>query len=256
MADYAAALALDAGVARLSLLASEYRAALATTRGPALRRRTAELDVALDAAAAHAGEALRAVADPRDRVLAAPLVAAAQRWPALLREARAERLAPAPSGDRAVRSLGAAEADVARALDAYRRSRNGWILADGGPEEPGAAGFLSSRRGLEQTEARLGARLPGGPKGAGPDLRGARHGIEVNLQRARAAAEEVEPGRRACARAWVEAQGRALGALLDLAAAGEPDRLRLSLAYQAAKVEALEAGAEWARLTAGRVPGR
>jgi len=256
MADYAAALALDARVARLSLLASEYRAALASSNGAALRRRTAELDARLEAAASLAEQGLEAVTDPRDRVLAAPLVAAARRWPALLRQARAERLAPARRSDAAARALGAAEAEVARALDAYRRSRNGWVLVGGLPEDPGPAAFLSSRRVLEQAEARLGRRLPAGPGGDGPDLRGARQAIESNLERARTAAEEVEPARRPVARAWAEAQGRALRALLDLASAGEPDRLRLSLAYQAAKVEALEAGAEWARITADRGSGR
>ena len=256
MADYAAALWLDARVARLSLLASEYRAALAGSRGAALRRRTVELDARLDAAASLAGQALEAVTDPRDRVLAAPLVAAAQRWPALLRQARRERLAPARGGDDAARVLGTADAEVARALDAYRRSRNGWILVGGHPEEAGPAAFLSSRRALEQAEARLGKRLPQGPAEVGPDLRGARQGIQSSIQRARTAAEAVDPARRPAARAWVDAQGRALVALLDLAEAREPDRLRLSLAYQAAKVEALEAVAEWARLTAAPAPGR
>jgi hypothetical protein len=109
---------------------------------------------------------------------------------------------------------------------------------------------------LEQTEARLGKRLPRGPGDAGPDLRRARQGIQSNVRQARAAAEAVDPARRPVALAWVDAQRRALGALLDLAEAREPERLRLSLAYQAAKVEALEAGAEWARITAAPAPGR
>lgn len=255
MADYAAALLLDARVARLSLIASEYRAALASAGRGALRRRTAELDARLDAAASLAERALEGITDPRDRVLAVPLVSAARQWPALLRQARAQRLEPG-GGDAAARALGTAEAEVARALDAYRRSRNGWILVGGRPEEPGPAAFLSSRRSLEQAEARLGRRLPAGPAGEGLDMRGVRQGIEASVRRARSAAEGVEPARRPAARAWAEAQGRALGALLDLISAREPDRLRISIAYQAARVDALDAAAEWARISAEPPAGR
>jgi hypothetical protein len=255
-ADVAAAETLDARLARLSLLAAEMETAVAFARGDALRARAARLAPLLEAAAAGADRALDGIRDPRDRDLAVPLVAAARRWPALLSGAVAERLSSAslPPGP-ALRAVSATDEEVARHLDAYRRSRSTWLLT-GPAEGEGVLLFLEARRALEAAEARLGEALPGpGARGRGQvDPERARGEAAAAVGRAREAAGRVEPWRREAARSFVDAQERAIELLTGLAAAPPDPRERASraLGYQAAKVEALEAAAEWSRLTAAR----
>lgn len=251
--DLAAAAALDAQLSRLSALAARYQAEIATAPPDRLGERTGRLDPLLDASVAQAAAALDQVRDPRDRALAAPLVAAAGRWPALLRQSRAERLAGAPGP--ATAGLGALGEEVARGLEAYRRARSGWVL-DAPPEDETAVAFAQARNELERAEARLGAALPAAPGATAPglDLARARGEIEVAVRRGQAAAAVVAGDRRLAAQRWVDAQARALEALLALAASPPDPRERMarSLAYQDAKAEALGALAEYARLAAVR----
>lgn len=253
LADLAAAAALDASLSRLSALAARYQVEIGAGNAARLRDRTARLDPLLDAAAAEAGAAVDRIRDPRDQALAAPLAAAAGRWPALLRQARAERLAGPPGP--AAAAVAALGAEVARRLEAYRRSRSGWVLS-APPEDETAVAFAEARNQLERVEARLGASLPASPQVPGPPLDEARSRgeIEMAVRRGRAAAAVVAGDRRLAAQRWVDAQARALEALLALAAA-PPDpgqRMTRSLAYQDAKAEALSALADYARLAAAR----
>ena len=144
---------------------------------------------------------------------------------------------------------------MARGLEAYRRSRSGWVLG-APPEDETAVAFSQARNELERAEARLGAALPAGPEVAAPrlDAARARAEIEVAVRRGQAAAAVVAGDRRLAAQRWVDAQARTLEALLALA--GSPpdprERMERSLAYQDAKAEALGALAEYARLAAVR----
>ncbi len=261
MADLVAATALDARVARLTLLASEYKTALTFDRGTRLLAHTDELAPKLDQASAEAGRALEAIAHPGDRALAAPVVAAAQRWPALLRAARDELLGP-PNVDRAraAEALAAADAEVARALSAYRRFRASWRIADAPGEDAAVMAFLLSRRTLESAETELGSALPEGPgtsaDGGRPDFAFARRRVDGALREARAAAGRVDAARRPSAVAWVDAQGKALDAMLSMGAgaAAPEEYARLGLVYQGAKVESREAAAAYTRATAARIP--
>jgi hypothetical protein len=253
LADLAAAAVVDARLSRLSALAARYQAEIATAPPGRLGERTGRLDPLLDVAATEAAAALDQVRDPRDRALATSLVAAAGRWPALLRQSRAERIAGAPGPGTA--GLAALGAEVARDLEAYRRSRSGWVLG-APPEDETAVAFSQARNELERTEARLGAALPAGPDAPGPRLDQARARGEIDLavRRGQAAAAVVAGDRRPAAQRWVDAQARTLEALLALA--GSPpdprERMERSLAYQDAKAEALGALAEYARLAAAR----
>ncbi len=258
MADLVAATQLDASLARLSVMSTEYKMALTFDRGSRLVEHTDRLAQLLDEAAGAVDRALDQVRDPRDRSLAAPLVASAHRWPALLRDTRTELLGPpnVPTA-RAAQALAAADDDVARALEAYRRFRTGWRISDAPDETRDVIAFLQARRALEAAETELGRGLHEGsrPADAGvPDLTGARGALDRLVGGAREAASRVDGERLPSAQRWVEAQARALQSLLALAApdAIPEERGRRSLEYQVAKVEALEAVAEYTRLTARR----
>jgi len=229
---------------------------VAFARGDALRARAARLAPLLEAAVAGADRALDGIRDPRDRELAVPLVTAARRWPRLLSGAVAERLAsPGGSPGPALREVSATDEEVARRLDAYRRSRSTWSLAAGPAESEGALLFLEARRALEAAEARLGEALPGpGARGGQVDPERARAEAAAAVARAREATGRVDPGRREAARRFVDAQERAIELLIGLATAPPDPRERASraLGYQAAKAEVLEAVAEWSRLSAAR----
>ncbi len=256
MADLVAATRVDACVARLSAFSTEYKMALTFDRGPRLVEHTDRLAKPLDEAAAATERAFDEVRDPRDRLLAAPLVTAARRWPTLLRETRTELLGPPniPVA-RAAQALAAADEDMARALEAYRGFRSAWRISDAPDETPAVVEFLRVRRALELAETELGRGLQRGlfPTDGGPrDLAQARKGVDQLVTAAREVAGRVGGERQPSAQRWVEAQARALGAILALAAPGgaQEELARRSLEYQIAKVEALEAVAEYTRLTA------
>lgn len=253
MAELAAATRLDAAVQRAVALSGEYKVALTVDRGPRLTEHTDAAERRLEEALPAVEQAFAALGDERDRAMAAPVVAAVRRWPALLRAARAELVASPHPATRAAEALAADDDEAARALAAYRAFRSGWRLA-GAPVEPEPVlEFLRARRALEGAEAALGARLQ---QQGDPPARTDRASVDEALGRARDAAARVEGARSASARRYVEAEARALGALLALASPGALDeqRERDALAYQIAKLGALEAIAEYTGLTAGASP--
>jgi hypothetical protein len=251
MADLAAATAFDARIARLSLLAATYESWLMVEPAD-LGARTDALAPELERAVAGAKSAVEAIRHPEDRARASRLAEAAARWPRLLAEARREVLAKDPARTSAAEALFAADEAVGRALLDYRRFRSQWAVADAPFESPPVMGWLEARRDLERLEGALGERMPaeGGVSLARPE--GFRSALAEAAGRARAGAAALDEARRAQAVAWIDAQERAVAAMLDLAAARAPaERARASLAYQAQKLAVLEATAEYTRLTAG-----
>jgi len=243
-ADLAAAMALDARLARVTLLASELQ--LAADDGPrALADRAASLEPRLTAAGDETERALAAVAHPGDRALAERAVEAARRWPSLARELRAAPSAgPAP--------LRRPQDELGRAVFEYRRARATLpVLA--APETGPAAAFSRASVELEHVEGEAGQRLPSAPRDEGRrlDATGARRSARASVARARDAAGRLPPHLQAPALRWVEAEGKAVEALLALGAAPEAGRRALSLGYLEAKADALDARAEYQRLRAG-----
>jgi hypothetical protein len=258
MADLVAATQLDVCVARLVLLSGEYKMALTFDRGSRLIEHTDRLAKLLDEAAGSTSRAFDQLRNPRDRALAAPLVAAARGWPALLRDTRAELLGPpnVPVAQ-AAQALATADDSIARALESYRRFRSKWRISDAPDEAGQVIDFLQARRALEAAETELGRRLDGASgsaDGGTPDLPKARQSIDRLGSSAQSAAARIDEERRPSARRWVEAETRALNSLLALMTRDNipEERARRSLEYQIAKVEALEAVAEYTRLTAKR----
>ncbi len=261
MADLAAATRLDARVQRLLALASEYKTALTYDQGPRLTQHTDVVATRLEEAVRGVDERLGQLHDARDRALAAPVVAAARRWPTLLRAAREELVASPRPARQAADALAAADDEVAGALERYRAFRASWSIADSPAEPEAAVEYLRARRAIEEEEAALGRELQraaAAPAAGSPDPARSRDEIEKLVASARAAAEKLDEGRRTSALRFVEAQGRALEALLGTAsgAALAEERGRRALEYQIAKVDALEAVAEYVRVTAARASPR
>jgi hypothetical protein len=253
MADLAAASAFDAKMARLSLLATQYKSDLTLSDGSTLRAQTEALAPRLDQAAQELSSALEAIRNPDDRSRAARVARLAARWPALLATTRDELLGPERRRE-AADGLAAVDEQIAQALVEYRSFRAGWRIADAPQETPQVLEFLRGRRELEALESKVGARLPAGPATAVPlDPGPVRAELEAAAKRARAGIAGLDEPRRARANAWVDAQETAIRALLGLAAeTAEERRAKASLEYQAQKVAALEATAEYTRLTAVR----
>lgn len=250
MADLVAATRLDARVQRLIALAGEYKLALTFDRGPRLSEHTDQVAKAFGEAVPAAERALADVHDPRDRSPSERIVAAARRWPALLRAARDELVASPHPSHVAADALGALDDEVARALEAYRAFRATWRIGDSPAEPEPVLQFLRARRDLESKEAAAGRRVQGGAGPAGGPAE-ARADAERAIASARAACEGVDAGRRASAERYVDAEAQALRALLGLTApdALEEQRERDALAYQIAKYGALEAIADYVALT-------
>ena len=256
MADLAAATRLDARVQRAIALAGEYKLALTFDRGPRLTEHTDQVAKALDDALPTAERALADIRDPRDRALSAPIVAAARRWPAQLLAARAELLSSPHPTHRAADALAATDDEVARALDAYRAFRATWRITDSPAEPEPVLEFLRARRALEGRELEEGRRLQGASAVAPSDQAELRAAVDQAVAGARAAAGKLDGTRKAIAERFVDSEARALLALLGLSTPGAIDeqRERDALAYQIAKVGALEAIADYVALTAKGSP--
>jgi hypothetical protein len=256
MADLAAATRLDARVQRLLALASEYKTALTFDRGPRLTEHTDVVARRLAEAVRAADESLRDVRDPRDRAVAEPVVAAVRRWPALLDAARTELIASPQPARRAADDLAATDDEVARALNRYRTFRASWRIVNSPAEPEAVLEYLRARRAMEEEEAALGGKVQGGASTAETGTETAdkarlRAAVVGVVSTARAAAGKIDEPRKASARRFVDAQARALDALVELAAGGalEEEHGRRTLEYQMAKVDALEAAAEYVQLT-------
>jgi hypothetical protein len=255
MAQLVDATRLDASVQRLMALASEYKTALTFDRGPRLTQHTDVVAKRLEEAVRAADESLTQIRDPRDRALAGPVVAAAKRWPALLQATRAELLASPRPPTRSADELAAADDEVARSLDRYRAFRASWRIVDSPREPEPALEYLRARRALEEKEVALGRELqrePSSPDAGALDAALARDDIQKLASSTRAAASKLDEHRRASALRFVDAEERALEALVTTSSGSalEEERGRRALEYQIAKVDALEAVAEYVRLTA------
>jgi hypothetical protein len=256
-----AATRLDASVQRLMALASEYKTALTYDRGPRLTEHTNIVAKRLNEAVRAADESLAQVQDPRDRDRAAPLVAAARRWPALLQATRAEPLASPRPATRAADELGALDDEVAQALERYRSFRASWRIVDSPAEPEPVLEYLRARRAIEKKETDLGNQLqrqPGPAEVAVSDPSRTRDDIRRLVSTARAAAGKLDELRRPSAIRFIDAEERALEALLATRAGAvlEEERGRQALEYQIAKVDALDAIAEYVRLTAAEGASR
>jgi hypothetical protein len=252
MADLAAATAFDARVARVSLVATSYQSTLLFEPAD-LRGRTDRMTPQLEAAVTEMNAALAAIRNPADRALAAPVAAAASRWPALLARARDEVLTNDPKRTQAGEALAAGDEEIARALLAYRRFRSGWTIVDAPLELPEVVRWLEARRDLERLESTLGERMPadGGVSLKRPDA--FRSAVREAAARGRTGALALDPDRQRRALEWIDAQQGAIEAMLELAAADKPPlRAKASLVYQARKVDVLDAGAAYTALTAER----
>jgi hypothetical protein len=253
MADLVAATELDVRIARQNRLASEYKMALTFDRGRALSEHTDRLTPLLDAASAELDKSFGALTHPLDRQAASPVVESMRKWPALLRDARAELLgSPKLQSAQAAEALAGADDQIESALQQYRKTRESWKIADAPQEGPEVIAFLSERRALERLEAEMSARLVAGDAQGGSSTD---KSVASAVARAREAADKVDPARRAAALRLVEAQGRALQALEELVSPGVGDERRgqLTLLYQGAKVDSSRAVADYTALTAKRV---
>lgn len=250
MRDLAAATALDARVARFSLLASELEAALpaqvaAPAKGGAVspedrRERARRLMPQLDSAYAEAEHAAAAIAHAGDRADAAPVVAAAK--------VLSGKLAAAATGDAAALApdLFSARDAFGAAIGQYRAGRSRWRLDV--PEPQGVEReFADARREAERVESAFGARTRVAPREEGHefDPATARMTGLMAAQRARAAAEKLPNPLRGPAVQYAASEEQALAAVTGLAQAPEAERASLSRRYHAAKADALAGLADY-----------
>lgn len=224
--DLAAATAVDARLARVTLLAFELELA---AHHPNAGERASALAPRLSEAVSQAEAAVATVTNPTDRTLAERALAAARPWPALAREMR---------GGSVPAALASSSDDLGSAIFDYRRARSTY-RADLAPETGPALAFARARAALEAAEAKLG-------EGHRVDA------WEPTAERARVAASALDGNARAPALRWVQAESLAVQALLAMGSASEENRLALSLRYQEAKADALDALAEYRRLE--RIP--
>jgi hypothetical protein len=257
MSDLAVAADFDVALARLSLAASDYKIAMTFDRGPSLLQAAGRIEPRLQQGVEELDQALARVVHPIDREQARALAEAVHTWPGLLRAAREELLARSggPEGP-ASAALASADDAVAQALEAYRSFRAGWTIADAPDELPTVVTFLRARRTLEEAEGQIGRSLQQAlaPGAAPPQVERVRAAMEREIGRAREAAGGVDEGRKAAAQRWVEAQARAVEALLKIAepATAPEERGRQTLLYERAKLDALSAAADYTHLTAAR----
>lgn len=243
--DLAAAAALDARLAALTLEGSRALDLLTRREKAEAARLAPRIEEALQAAVAAGG----AIAHPLDRTAADAALAAARRFAAALgdfqRAFAADERAPATA-------LFQAREELGRAVNAYRQSRAGWRLE--GPLAVGAAQELAlARADLERAEMAAMEVSPAAPRDEGHRLEAGatRLGAQAAAGRAREAAGRLPPTERDAAARWVDAQERSLQALSALTAAPAAEQPRRSLAYQEARAEALAALAELLALQAG-----
>ena len=241
--DLAAAAAVDARLARVTLLASSLQ--LATDEAPAeLPSRAAALEPRLAVAVADAERALADVTHPGDRELAEHAVEVARRWPGLAHELR-------QSGTGSAASLQRPRDELGRAVFAYRRARSQYPLEAAAEVGPSLA-FAQARAGLERSEAEAGQRLPVAPRDKGHelDLTATRRSAHSAADHAREAAGRLGAELKGPALRWVKAESEAVQALIALPVAPAARRGTHSLHYQEAKADALDALAEYERIRA------
>jgi hypothetical protein len=246
LADVAAAAALDARLASLTYQASRHLELVARGEVARARESAPALEAAVQAAAAAAG----AVSHPLDRPGAEAALEAARKFTAAL-VAFGQASAADPRASPA--ALVQARDDLGRAVNAYRQLRSAWRV-DQSLEVGAAQDFAEAKRDLERAEMQALEVSLVAPRSEGHklDTGAARLAAQAAAGRARDAAARLEPELRDAAGRWVEAQDRSVQALMALTAGSPPEQPRLSLAYQAARADALGALATLTRLRADR----
>lgn len=238
--DLAAAAALDAQLAALTLESSRYLDRL-TRQGPAAAR---ELTPAIEAAVVASASAAEQISHPADRPAADAAVAAARKLAQTL-AAFGATLATDPKASPA--ALLTARDELGRAVNAYRQLRSGWRMDQ--PLEVGAAqDFAAAKAEMEKAEMGALQVVNVAPRDEGHKMEytTVRLTSQAAAGRARDAAAKLDPSLRQPAARWVDAQERSVQALLALSSASPAEQPQASLAYQAARAEALSALAAYA----------
>jgi len=239
--DLAAAAALDARLATLTLESSRYLDQLGRV-GPAAAR---QLTPAIEAAVVASAAAAEQVSHPADRPAADAAVAAARRLAQTL-AAFGATVAADPKASPA--ALLTARDELGRAVNTYRQLRSGWRMDQ--PMEVGAAqDFAAAKADLEKAEMGALQVVNVAPRDEGHKMEytSVRLTTQAAAGRARDAAVRLDPAVRDTASRWVDAQERSVQALVALSSAAPAEQPQASLAYQAARAEALAALAEYAR---------
>ncbi len=242
--DLALATAVDAKAARLSVIGTDIEAAVLAVAAKD-RARAKELLPALDVARAELEQAVQAIANPADRLLAENLVALAKRYALELSGAAG---AGAPGG-----GIVAARSELGDAIGRYRQSRGAWTL-DGGAPDGAERELAESRREMEQAETALMSRTRVAPRERGHEFEPAavRMTGRMAVLRAKAAAERLPPAMRDAGSRYAAAQERVLETVAVLSQAGEKDAARAARAYHGAKADALAALADYLAAVAAR----
>lgn len=239
--DLAAATALDAHLAALTLASSRYLDRL-TREGPAAAR---ELTPAVEAALVASAAAAADVVHPADRPAAAAAVEAGSKLARTL-AAFGATVATDPRASPA--ALLTARDELGRAVNAYRQLRSTWRMEE--PLEVGAAqDFAAAKAEMEKAEMGALQVVAVAPRDEGHKMEytSVRLTTQAAAGRARDAAARLDPALREAAARWVNAQERSVQALVDLSSASAAEQPRASLAYQAARAEALAALAAYAK---------
>lgn len=248
--DLAAAAALDARLAALTLASSRYLDKL-TREGPAAAR---ELTPAVEAALVASTAAAAEVAHPADKPAAAAAVEAGGKLARTL-AAFGATVATDPKASPA--ALLTARDELGRAVNAYRQLRSTWRMEE--PLEVGAAqDFAAAKAEMEKAEMGALQVVAVAPRDEGHKMEytSIRLTSQAAAGRARDAAAKLDPALREPAARWVDAQERSVQALVDLSSASPAEQPRASLAYQAARAEALAALAEYAKQKAALLPAK
>lgn len=238
--DLAAATSLDARLAALTLESSRYLDKL-SREGPAAAR---ELTPAIEAAVVASAAAAEQVSHPADRPAADAAVAAARKLAQTL-AAFGATLATDPKASPA--ALLTARDELGRAVNGYRQLRGGWRMDQ--PLEVGAAqDFAAAKAEMEKAEMGALQVVNVAPRDEGHKMEygSVRLTAQAAAGRARDAAAKLEPSLREPAARWVDAQERSVQALVALSSASPAEQPQASLAYQAARAEALSALAAYA----------
>lgn len=239
--DLAAASLLDARLASVTLEASRILDRL--SRGE--RDGARELAPAIEAAVVAATSAAEQVSHPADRPMADAAVTAARKFAVAL-SAFAATLATDPRASPA--PLVTARDELGRSVNAYRQLRTGWRMDQ--PLPVGAEQDYAAAK-AEMEKAEMGALqvVSVAPRDEGHKMEytSIRLTTQAAAGRARDAAARLDPALRDAATRWVDAQERSVQALVALSSASPAEQPKASLAYQAARVEALAALAEYAR---------
>jgi hypothetical protein len=241
--DLARAYALDAQAARLSLAAAEIESRLAMQDAKA-RAAAKEVLPALEAARGELARAAEATGSVWDRALLERLEAKAKAYAGRLSDAAA-------AGAGVPAELAIARDDFTHTFMAFRAARGLRLVATTEPQGAERE-FAEARREMETAESALTSRGRAAPQQGQIDLAVVRTTAQKAVERARAAIPSLPEALRDPAARYAAAQEKALDAVNRMASAADAQRAALARAYQAAKVDALSALADYFAALAGR----